>query len=85
MRSMVYCADVAVPAKPDSVTARLLDRRGQALPILVTVADREDGGLQYATAEIALAPLALGDYVVEVVARFGGREEKTRVAFRIVP
>jgi VWFA-related protein len=78
-------ADVGVVSTPDSVTARLLDRRGQMLAVPVTVGEREENGVRFATAEASLAPLAPGDYLLEIVARFGGREAKTLFAFRIVP
>lgn len=66
-------------------TVRLLDRRGQPLPILVQIGQRDEEGVRFATAEITLAPLAQGDYLVEVSIRRGDKEEKRLTAFRIVP
>jgi VWFA-related protein len=77
--------DVSAAAVPGSVTARLLDRKGLALPLAPSVGDRDEGGLHLLTAELALAPLAPGDYLVELAARFGAREERVFVAIRIVP
>ena len=75
---------------PDAgpVAARLLDRTGTALQIPVTASVRdESNGSRWRTAELALAPLAPGDYVIELVSRAGGAggEKRTLVAFRVVP
>ena len=69
-----------------SMTARLLDRRGKALPIPLTASVRDErDGSRWQTTELALAPLAPGDYVIELAGRTGGEEKRTLVAFRIVP
>jgi hypothetical protein len=78
-------ADAPLVGVADSVRARLLDRNGHPLRVPVTAAQRTDAGVSLATAEVALAPLAPGDYLLEVTARFGAREEKALAAFRIVP
>jgi VWFA-related protein len=73
--------EVATPAA-DAVAARLLDRNGNALPIPVTGAVRDDeDGSRWQSAELALAPLAAGDYVVELATGAG----RTLVAFRVIP
>jgi hypothetical protein len=77
--------DVPLAAVSESVAAQLLDRRGQMLPLPVTAAQREEAGQRFATAELTLAPLAPGDYLIEVAVRRGDRTEKVLVAFRIVP
>ena len=62
--------------------ARLLGRNGQPLPLPVTVAVRDDpDGSRWQTARVSLAPLAPGDYVLEMTT---GAERKL-VGFRIVP
>jgi VWFA-related protein len=64
------------------VSARLLDRAGQALTVPVTAVVREDGdGVRWRRVEIALAPLAQGDYIVETTAG----QERTLTSFRVVP
>jgi hypothetical protein len=68
-------------------TARLLDRTGKALAVPVIAAVRDDAdGTKWQTAQLALAPLATGDYVIEI-SRAGGAGTTTRtlVAFRVVP
>ncbi|HUK36880.1 MAG TPA: VWA domain-containing protein [Vicinamibacterales bacterium] len=73
---------VEVPSTVDVTSARLLDRSGKPMPIIpVTTSTKTDGdGTKWATAEVLLAPLAPGDYIVEVVAG----ETRTLAAFRIV-
>ena len=68
------------------VTARLLDRVGKALPIPLTASVRDDAdGSRWQTTELALAPLAAGDYLIELAGGAGGEEKRTLVAFRVVP
>jgi hypothetical protein len=68
------------------LAARLLDRNGKPLPIPVEVAVRDDGddGV-WQTAQLALVPLAPGDYVIELTGGAGGEQRRTLVAFRVVP
>src|SRR5204862_3862301 len=56
---------VEIPAAgSDSVSARLLDRSGKALSVPLATAVRDDAdGSRWQTAQLALAPLAVGDYV----------------------
>jgi VWFA-related protein len=74
---------VEVPTtSTDAGTAQLLNRSGQTMPIPVTAAIREDAeGSRWRTAQLALAPLGVGDYVIELSAG----NEKTLTAFRILP
>jgi VWFA-related protein len=71
----------------DGVSARLLDRTGKALNVPVTAAMRDDSdGSRWYAAQLALAPLAPGDYVIEISrAGLAGGESRTLAAFRIVP
>jgi VWFA-related protein len=64
---------VEVPAPgTGSVSARLLDRTGKALalPVAAAVRDEADGS-RWQTAQLALAPLAAGDYVIELAGGAG--------------
>jgi VWFA-related protein len=74
---------VEVPSPADITSARLLDKTGKPISAIpVTAATRTDAdGVKWATADVLLAPLAPGDYIVEVVAG----ETRTLAAFRIVP
>jgi VWFA-related protein len=64
-------------------TAKLLDRAGKVLPVPIQVTERADAaeGVRWIVADVSLAPLAAGDYAVEVTA--GGFSQLT--GFRIVP
>lgn len=66
-----------------AATARLLDRAGKAIQVPVQVSERVDAaeGVRWIVADITLAPLAPGDYAVEITA--GGDSQVT--GFRIVP
>ncbi|HMB80323.1 MAG TPA: VWA domain-containing protein, partial [Vicinamibacterales bacterium] len=74
---------VEIPtASADAVTARLLDRTGKALAVPVTAAVRDDAdGSRWMTAQLALAPLAPADYVIEIMRG----DQRMISAFRVVP
>ena len=74
---------VEIPtASPDSVTARLLDRAGKPLAVPVTAAVRDDpDGSRWATAQLALAPLTVGDYAIEITSG----DTRMISGFRVVP
>jgi hypothetical protein len=65
--------DIPVSAAAKPGAGRLLDRGGQTLPIPVTVSARTDSatGPHWITADVTLAPLAAGDYTIEVGVRPG--------------
>jgi hypothetical protein len=72
---------VELPEPDGSVAARLLDRTGKPLAIPVTMATREDSdGSRWTTAQLALAPLAAGDYIIELT----NGSMRTLAGFRIV-
>ena len=84
-RSEQLRADVPNPIST-TVTARLLDRMGNATAVPVASSVRTDpDGTRWASASLALAPLAAGDYVVEINDEAGPDTAKTLVAFRVVP
>ena len=67
----------------DQRSARLLAKDGSPLPVPVTLTERDHDGSPMLAADLTLAPLAVGDYVIEVTAGAGPRSEKTYVALRI--
>ena len=72
-------------AKPlDDRTARLLNRRGEPLAVPVALTERADGDRQVLAADLTLAPLADGDYVIEIAASSGGAKIQKLLAFRVV-
>jgi len=68
-------------------TAILLDRNGTKTIVPVTVGERTDtaSGQRWLTADVTLAPLGPGDYVVELSTTKGSTTHKTLVAFRVTP
>ncbi len=80
---------VEVPLMGEGHTgsARLLARDGQPMPLVATYTTRVDGdrNLTLAVAEIGLAPLAAGEYVLELTLAKGGTSDVVAYGFRIVP
>jgi VWFA-related protein len=78
---------VEVPAGRDvkPVSGRLLDRAGKALEIPVAAGERTDDttGQRWLTADVALAALAAGDYVVELTAAAAASEQRILTPFRV--
>jgi hypothetical protein len=64
------------------VAARLLDARGQPLPVTPTVTLAGDGADRMAAADVNLSALAEGSYLVELSADTAG--ERRLIAFRVV-
>ena len=77
---------VALPLGPqvDGVSAQLLDRRGHALPVQLAFTIREEGRLRLAYGELAMAPLARGDYLIACEIVSGQAHGHTFIAFRVV-
>ena len=68
-------------AAPGAPTATLLDRAGQTMAVPLQVSARDEAGVRWIVVDLTLAPLAPGDYAVEVKA---GDATRT-TAFRVVP
>jgi VWFA-related protein len=75
-------ADAAAPVW----TGVLLDRNGGKTAVPVTTGQRNDAATsqRWLTAEITLAPLGAGDYIVELTTTKGPQQQKTLVAIRVV-
>jgi VWFA-related protein len=80
---------VEVPrfATEGTVSARLLGRDGQPLGLAVAVSERTDETLQLRliVVDVPLAPLAQGDYGLEVTLDVNGTKQGTTYGFRLVP
>ncbi|HET9369450.1 MAG TPA: hypothetical protein VFO19_04355, partial [Vicinamibacterales bacterium] len=73
---------VAAGVTAGDVQVRLLDRNGTALAVPVTVGDRRDS-IPRMTADVNLAPLTEGDYVLELTVRAAGNERRRLVPIRV--
>ena len=80
---------VEVPLAGDGFTAtgRLLTREGSATALVVSFNTRTDEATkqQFGVADLALAPLAEGEYVLELSLVKNGRTEAVSYGFRIIP
>ena len=65
-------------------TARLLDVKGQPLPVEPAMTDRDDGGQAVVVLDLNLAPLGEGSYVLELIGTAGTEQERELLAFKIV-
>jgi VWFA-related protein len=73
--------ELPATAAPET-SGRLLDRNGKELKVPVTATIREDAdGVRWRRIEIALAPLAPADYIVESTSG----SERSLTGFRVVP
>jgi hypothetical protein len=73
--------DIPVETGTTAVSAEILDRAGKPINVPVHASTRVEGSITWATAELSLAPLAAGDYVVRLTA--GNQTLVT--AFRLTP
>jgi len=80
-------AEVARIDPAAAVTGRLLNRAGQVMQVPVAITERvgADNAAPMVVAELALAPLAAGEYVLEVTATRGGLSETRSHAIRMIP
>lgn len=85
-RAEVLRAEALVGADTAGLSARLLDRTGKPLPVPVAVTERadEEAGRRWLVAQVALAPLAAGEYVLALAGERGAERQEILTAFRVV-
>ena len=76
--------EVAVSGPMSGSSVRLLDRTGKPLAIPVTAAERDEDSARIVSGEAVLAPLGLGDYLLEVTITQGETTQKVLAAFRMI-
>jgi VWFA-related protein len=79
---------IEVPVASDTLTGtgRLLTREGQPLQVVVNVTTRSDDKSKHAmVGEAVLAPLAAGEYVLELSLTKDGKTDVVSYGFRLVP
>jgi hypothetical protein len=62
---------------------RILGRDGVPLDLTVSLTEQEDGGTRFLVADLNLAPLTAGDYVIEVTGKATGTTEVAMLAIRV--
>jgi hypothetical protein len=69
------------------VSARLLGRDAQPIGVAVTLTERVEDSSQarLIVADVTLAALAQGEYVLEVTLEDGAKKESASYGFRLVP
>ena len=78
--------EVPVASAGFTGTGRLLTREGKPLQVVVNVTTREDAkGQHLAVGEAVLAPLAAGEYVLELSLAKDGKTEAVSYGFRLIP
>jgi VWFA-related protein len=66
-------------------TAEVLDRAGKPINVPVRASTRTEDGQTWASAELSLAPLAAGDYLIRLKAGAGANTQEVLTGFRLVP
>jgi VWFA-related protein len=79
--------ELETTADSPSWVGAVLDRNGTKTAIPVTVGERTDtaSGQRWLTADLILAPLGAGDYVIELSSTAGTEARRTLVAIRVTP
>ena len=78
--------EVPVESEGFAGAGRLLTREGQPLQVVVNTSTRaDDKGKQLVIGEAVLAPLAAGEYVLELSVTKDGKTEVVGYGFRLVP
>ncbi len=70
-----------------TVSARLINRSGQQLPLEVALGERDDDELHLhvIVADLTLAALGQGEYILEIAVEKEGKTERASYPFRLVP
>jgi VWFA-related protein len=74
-----------LPGQVDDRSARLLGKNGLPLAVPVTVSERTVDGRARLVADVNLAPLAAGDYLIEVTGVYQGKPFRSLTAIRVNP
>jgi VWFA-related protein len=77
--------DLPVAPGAEPPKAEVLDRMGQPMAVPVRTVVREENGMTWASAEVTLAPLAPGDYLIRLAMSAGGKAYAVLTSFRMVP
>lgn len=67
----------------ESRAARILGRDGAPLELQVNASELQEAGTTFVVADLNLAPLTAGEYVLEMTATAGGKSESSHLAIRV--
>lgn len=77
--------ETPLPAEATVAAARVLTAQGQPMTLIVNYSREETSGRAFGIAEVVLAPLAVGQYALELSYDVNGQRQSVSYAFRIVP
>ena len=77
--------EMPMPAGAANAAGRVLTTLGQPTALVVSYSTQETNGQVIGIADVTLAPLAVGNYVLELNFDVTGRKESAAYEFRIVP
>jgi VWFA-related protein len=77
--------EAAVPAGATNTSGRVLTMQNQPTPLVVEYSTAETSGQTIGIADVILAPLAVGEYVLELSYDVNAQREATTYSFRIIP
>ncbi len=77
--------ELAVPAGATNAVGRVLTKLEQPMPLVVTYSTTATNGRTVGIADVTLAPLAIGQYILELSFDVNGKKEVASYEFRIVP
>ena len=76
---------MAIPAGAANAIGRVLTMQQQPTPLVISYSTDHVNGQTIGVAEVILAPLAVGEYVLELSYEVNGQKEAATYNFRIVP
>jgi hypothetical protein len=71
-----------------AASGALLDQAGKVMaviPVTTAIVPPDDNGIGWATADVSLAPLSAGDYVIRVDVEHQDGPQRTFTGIKIVP
>ncbi len=77
--------EMPMSAHATGAAGRVLTAQSQTTPLIVGYSTQETGGRLFGIAEVVLAPLAVGQYQLELSYEVMGQRESVSYAFRIIP
>jgi len=76
---------ISTSLAPEKVSGELVNRSGQTMALPIGATAVEQDAVRWVRAELALAPLAPGDYVIRITTERGSQKIQMLAPFRIVP